>query len=108
MEKRLDNNNINKLDETVVNDNDNVNPINNIKYMIDIDNVDDIVTQNLTVNINENKEIDEKKTELNEKTEIDENLLDFNKCVVFTPDNISEIMSSHLNSSGTLLEPAVG
>jgi len=35
-------------------------------------------------------------------------LQQFNKCDVFTPDNISQIMSTLIHPHGTLLEPAVG
>lgn len=37
-----------------------------------------------------------------------EDLLDFVKCDVFTPDDISELMASKLNDSGNILEPSVG
>jgi adenine-specific DNA-methyltransferase len=37
-----------------------------------------------------------------------ENLIYFTKCDIFTPDNISKIMSSKLLNYGSLLEPCVG
>ena len=40
--------------------------------------------------------------------EIDDSLIKFIKSDVFTPDNISKIMSSFLLKEGNLLEPAVG
>jgi Eco57I restriction-modification methylase len=40
--------------------------------------------------------------------EIDETLLNFHKCDIFTPDNISQIMANYLLNEGNLLEPAVG
>lgn len=42
------------------------------------------------------------------ETSIDELLLSFDKCDIFTPDNISKIMSSYLLNEGNLLEPSVG
>lgn len=39
---------------------------------------------------------------------IDEELINFDKSDVFTPDDISYFMSSKLNKNGNLLEPAVG
>ena len=39
---------------------------------------------------------------------MDETLLKFNKCDIFTPDNISQLMASHLYKDGTILEPSVG
>lgn len=39
---------------------------------------------------------------------MDKTLLNFKKSDIFTPDNISKIMASKLNNSGTLLDPAVG
>lgn len=38
----------------------------------------------------------------------DESLLNFERCDVFTPDDISKIMSSYLTENGKLLEPSVG
>lgn len=35
-------------------------------------------------------------------------IIKFTKCDIFTPDNISLIMSQKINNSGTLLEPSVG
>ena len=35
-------------------------------------------------------------------------IIKFTKCDVFTPDNISLIMSQKINNYGTLLEPSVG
>ena len=32
----------------------------------------------------------------------------FTKCDIFTPDNISQLMSSKLSHRGSLLEPCVG
>lgn len=40
--------------------------------------------------------------------ETDKELLDFKKCDIFTPDNISQLMASKLLPYGNLLEPAVG
>lgn len=39
---------------------------------------------------------------------IDEQLLQFKKCDVFTPDDISKQMCSYLSGKGSLLDPAVG
>lgn len=39
---------------------------------------------------------------------MDEDLIKFTKCDIFTPDNISKIMSSKIKKNGNLLEPAVG
>tara|TARA_Y100000593_G_C4312016_1_gene338883 strand:- start:1327 stop:2616 length:1290 start_codon:yes stop_codon:yes gene_type:complete len=39
---------------------------------------------------------------------IDELLQKFKKCDIFTPDNISQIMSSYLYNDGNILEPSVG
>jgi hypothetical protein len=39
---------------------------------------------------------------------LDNDLETFVKCDIFTPDEISKIMASKLNSSGSLLEPSVG
>jgi adenine-specific DNA-methyltransferase len=38
----------------------------------------------------------------------DNDLLNFNKCDIFTPDHISELMASKLLTEGNLLEPSVG
>ena len=38
----------------------------------------------------------------------DESLLNFERCDVFTPDDISKVMSSYLTDKGKLLEPSVG
>ena len=35
-------------------------------------------------------------------------LIDFKKCDIFTPENISQLMASKLNNDGNLLEPSVG
>ena len=40
--------------------------------------------------------------------EIDIELLEFNNCDIFTPDDISKQMASYLHNEGILLEPAVG
>lgn len=40
--------------------------------------------------------------------DIDNTLLDFDNADIFTPDNISKIMSSYLLNEGNLLEPSVG
>ena len=39
---------------------------------------------------------------------MDSDLEKFTKCDIFTPDNISLIMSSKLKKNGNLLEPSVG
>lgn len=39
---------------------------------------------------------------------MDDDLSNFVKCDIFTPDNISKLMASKLKTSGNLLEPAVG
>jgi hypothetical protein len=39
---------------------------------------------------------------------MDTDLQQFVKCDIFTPDDISKLMASKLNSSGNLLEPSVG
>ena len=39
---------------------------------------------------------------------MDEHLLQFNKCDVFTPSKIAQLMSEKLKKGGKLLEPAVG
>ena len=39
---------------------------------------------------------------------MDTDLQEFMKCDVFTPDNISKLMSSKLNHHGDILEPSVG
>ena len=39
---------------------------------------------------------------------MDNSLQNFTKCDIFTPDNISKLMSSYLNKNGNILEPAVG
>ena len=39
---------------------------------------------------------------------MDKDLEEFVKCDVFTPDDISKLMSSKLNNDGTILEPSVG
>ena len=41
-------------------------------------------------------------------TKMDSDLEKFTKCDIFTPDNISLIMSSKLKKNGNLLEPSVG
>jgi len=41
-------------------------------------------------------------------TEIDEDLKQFDKCDVFTPDEIAKCMAKHLQPKGTLLDPSVG
>ena len=38
----------------------------------------------------------------------DKELLDFKKCDIFTPDNMSQLMASKLLTCGNLLEPSVG
>ncbi len=40
--------------------------------------------------------------------DIDNTLLNFDNADIFTPDNISKIMSSYLLNKGNLLEPSVG
>ena len=35
-------------------------------------------------------------------------LINYNKCDIFTPDNISQLMASKINIKGNLLEPCVG
>jgi len=40
--------------------------------------------------------------------EIDVELLKFDNCDIFTPDDISKQMALYLNNEGNLLEPAVG
>lgn len=49
-----------------------------------------------------------KKINCNNYENLDEDLLKFTKCDIFTPENISEIMTSKLKKSGNLLEPSVG
>lgn len=39
---------------------------------------------------------------------MDNDLINFMKCDVFTPDNISKLMASNLHKNGTILEPSVG
>lgn len=46
--------------------------------------------------------------EKNATVVVDETLLHFTKSDIFTPDNISKLMSSYLKKEGNLLEPAVG
>ena len=38
----------------------------------------------------------------------DKSLFNFERCDVFTPDDISKVMSSYLTETGKLLEPSVG
>jgi len=85
-----------------------VNMILNKYFSNDIKNVtrtklDEIDDSNLTNKVRgklENMKIDYMK--------IDKSLLSFDKCDVFTPDNISSKMASYLMGDGNLLDPAVG
>lgn len=45
---------------------------------------------------------------MNEMNEKDIDLQNFDKCDVFTPDDISKLMASKLNNKGNILEPSVG
>jgi hypothetical protein len=50
----------------------------------------------------------EKNKEIINDNDNNNELIDYNKCDIFTPDAISQIMASKINIKGNLLDPCVG
>jgi len=65
------------------------------------------VIQEYINELSDNEENVEKEI-IDEEIITDESLLNFERCDVFTPDDISKVMSSYLTDKGKLLEPSVG
>ena len=64
------------------------------------DVVENIISKKLISNNTENV--------ITQTQNMDIDLQEFVKCDVFTPDDISKLMSSKLNNKGNILEPSVG